>query len=58
MSSSEADSSTASNSKMLSELLAPILVFQAAFWGRNPSRWGGAEDSQRKVKKTLAQILA
>jgi hypothetical protein len=45
---SEADSSTVSNSQMLSELLAPILVFQAAFWGRNPSWLGGLKTAKEK----------
>jgi dethiobiotin synthetase len=58
MSSSEADSSTSSNNRMLSELLAPVLVFKLPYLGPNPSRLGCLEASQKKVKKTLAQILA
>lgn len=58
MSSARADSSTASNSQMLSELLAPVPVFELPFLGSNPSRLEALKTSQKKVKKTLAQILA
>lgn len=54
----KADSSTDSNRQMLSELLAPVPVFQVPFLGRNPTRLEALGASQKKVKKTLAQILA
>jgi len=58
MSSPETDSSTDSNRQVLSELLAPTPVLAVPFLGRNPARLGVLEPSQKKVKKTLAQILA
>lgn len=58
MPSSEADLSAASNSQLLSELLAPVPVFELPFLGPNPSRLEALKASQKKVKKTLAQILA
>jgi dethiobiotin synthetase len=57
MSSSEAESSSASNSRMLSELLAPAPVFPIPFLGKKPMRFETLNLTQRKVKKTLAQIL-
>ena len=58
MSSLETDSSTKSNGRILVELLAPIPVFRVPFLGRNPSRAKALAAGEKKVKKTVAQILA
>ncbi len=55
---SETDPSAASNSSILSELLAPIPVFPIPFLGRKAERWRGLKPAQKKIIKTLAQILA
>ena len=57
-SSSKADHSTFSNISTLSELLDPIPIFPIPFLGRNPARLEVLKPSQKKLKKTLAQILA
>jgi dethiobiotin synthetase len=58
MASQERDSSTDSNGRLLSELLAPTPVLSIPFLGRNPARLQALERSGKKVKKTLARILA
>ena len=58
MSSLQGDSSAGSNRLILSELLAPIDVFAVPFLGRNPARFEAIKTSEKKVKKTLARILA
>ena len=55
---SGADHSAASTSSTLSVLLDPIPVFPIPFLGRNPARLEVLKTSQRKLRKTLAQILA
>ena len=52
------DSSAGSNGLILSELLAPIAVFAVPFLGRNPARFEAIKTAEKKVKKTLARILA
>jgi dethiobiotin synthetase len=58
MSSLEKDSSTDSNGPILSELLSPSPVFQVPFLGQNPAPEHALKTHEKKVKKTLAQILA
>ena len=58
MSSAEEDSSTGSNGRILAELLAPTPVFAVGFLGRNPLRFEALKNSEKKLKKTLARILA
>jgi len=58
MSAPKADSSAGSNGLILSELLAPIAVFTVPFLGRNPARLEAIKTAEKKVKKTLARILA
>jgi dethiobiotin synthetase len=58
MASQEKDSSIASNGRILSELVAPAPVFPIPFLGRNPMRFPGIKGTEKKVKKTLARILA
>jgi dethiobiotin synthetase len=52
------DRSAESNGRMLSELLAPTPVHTFPFLRENPMRSGAINSAQKKVKKTLAQILA
>jgi dethiobiotin synthetase len=54
---SEGDQSAASNVLTLSELLDPIPVFPIPFLGRKPVRLEVLKPTQKKLKKTLAQIL-
>jgi dethiobiotin synthetase len=58
MSSAETDFSVNSNQQILSELLAPVPVLAVPFLGRNAMRLGALEVGERKLKKTLARILA
>lgn len=58
MASQERDSTTGSNGRILSELLAPTPVVPIPFLGRNPARFPALKLSEKKVKKTLARILA
>jgi dethiobiotin synthetase len=58
MASQERDSSTDSNGRILSELLAPTPVVPMPFLGRNPARFLALKRSEKKVKKTLARILS
>jgi hypothetical protein len=51
MSSPKTDSSTASNSLMLSELLTSVLVFELPFLGSSPSPLEALKTSQEKVKE-------
>ena len=57
-SSRQGDSFTGSNRRVLAELLAPPPVFSVGFLGRNPLRVGAVKKNQKKMKKTLARILA
>jgi dethiobiotin synthetase len=52
------DSSAGSNVSTLSELLDPIPVFPIPFLGRKLARLDVLKPTQKKLKKTLAQILA
>jgi dethiobiotin synthetase len=56
--SSETDPSTNSNCSILSELLAPILIFPIPYLGCAPAPLAGLEPTQKNLKKTLARILA
>ena len=58
MSSQEGDFSTGSNSRILAELLAPVPVLPVGFLGSNLLRMEALKKSGKKVKKTLARILA
>jgi dethiobiotin synthetase len=58
MSSPEADSSASSNCLILAELLAPTPVLPIGFLGRNPLRLEALKQNAKKIKKTLARILA
>jgi len=58
MASPDTDFSADSNGPILAELLAPAPVFPVPFLGRNPARFGALTTGEKKVKKTLAQILA
>lgn len=58
MSAQCADSSSDSNRSVLSELVAPIPVFAVPYLGRNPARLKGLGTSEKRINKTLAQILA
>ena len=57
MSSRQEDSSAGSNGRILAELLAPTPVFSIGFLGRNPLRFEALKKNQKKIKRTLAQIL-
>lgn len=57
MASPQPDSSSRSNPRILAELLAPTPVFPLAFLGGNPLRLNALKKSEKKVKRTLAQIL-
>ena len=56
MSSPRADSSGASNSRMLSELLAPAPVCEMPFLERNPSWLEALKTSEKKLKKLLRRF--
>ena len=56
--SQEWDFSADSNGQILSELLAPTQFIPMPFQGRNPARFPALKRSEKKVKKTLARILA
>jgi dethiobiotin synthetase len=58
MAPAKADHSTISNRQMLSELLAPTPVLAVPFLGRGAMSFGVVEGGEKKLKKTLAQILA
>jgi dethiobiotin synthetase len=58
MGSKTADDSTGSNGSLLRELLCPVAVFEVSFLGRDPERLEVVERAEKKLKKTLAQILA
>jgi dethiobiotin synthetase len=58
MSQQKRDFSAASNQKILAELLHPIRVELVPFLGPNASRPGALKNNYKKVKKTLAQLLA
>ena len=50
--------SSDSNRRILAELLAPIPVLPVGFLGRNPLRLEALKKSEKKLKKTLARVLA
>jgi hypothetical protein len=52
-----ADVSRFSNLQLLQELLAPIEVVGVPFLGRNASKMGSVKKNEKKIQKTLAQIL-
>ena len=54
----ERDYSTESNGRILSELLAPTPIIPLPFLGRNRSHLQALKGSEKKFRKTLAQILA
>ena len=58
MSSREGDFSARSNRRILAEWLAPVPVVPVGFLGRNPVRLEALKKSEKKIKKTLARILA
>ena len=58
MASREMDISAESNGQILSELLAPTPVIQMPFLGMNAVGFPAVKLGEKKVKKTLAQILA
>jgi dethiobiotin synthetase len=58
MTSRHCDSSTPSNCQILAELLGPQPVLGLGFLGRNPLRPEALKKNAKKVKKTLARILA
>ena len=58
MASQESDSDHRLERPHLSELLAPTPVVPIPFLGRNPARFPALKLSEKKVKKTLARILA
>jgi dethiobiotin synthetase len=58
MASKEKDFSADSNGHILSELLAPAPVIPIPFLGRNPARFPALKRTEKKMKKTLAGILA
>jgi dethiobiotin synthetase len=58
MSESEPDISARTNVQTLSELAIPIPVFSLPFLQNKALKIGGLKKSAKKVKKTLAQILA
>jgi hypothetical protein len=57
MSPEKPDSSTATNQKMLAELLRPTQVVSVPFLGAKASRAVALKNNYKKVKKTLAQLL-
>ena len=58
MSSPGGDTSTGSNRRMLTELLAPTPVLTVGFLRRNPLHLEALKKSAKKEMKTLARILA
>lgn len=58
MGGAEPDISGRTNSKMLAELVAPIRVFSLPFLGKDALEIGALKENAKKVKKTLARILA
>jgi dethiobiotin synthetase len=50
--------SSASNGRVLARLLAPTPQFELPDLGRKPLRVGAVRRSEKKLKKTLARILA
>ena len=58
MGGSRKDFSGPSNPKILQELLSPKPLFQIPFLGPNPLRLAAIKQSSKKMKKTLARILA
>jgi dethiobiotin synthetase len=58
MASPQADCSSSSNYTLLSELLSPLSVLRVPFLGRSPTHLEALKGAEKKVKKTLAQILA
>ncbi len=58
MSSRRGDFSTRSNVRILAELLVSSSVMTVRFLGQNPLRLEALKISEKKVKKTLARILA
>lgn len=54
----KADSSSGSNARLLRELLAPNSVLEIPFLGRKPERFAVRQAAEKKLKKTLAGILA
>jgi dethiobiotin synthetase len=58
MSSLQEDASTGSNCRILAELVAPTPVVPVRFLGRNPVQIEALKESRKKVKKSLARILA
>jgi dethiobiotin synthetase len=58
MASPDADFSADSNGPILAELLAPTRVFPLPLLGGNPAHLEALETDEKKVKKTLAQVLA
>jgi dethiobiotin synthetase len=58
MSSQQGDSAARSNSRILAELLAPTPVLSVGFLGSNLHQLEALKISERKIKKTLARILA
>jgi len=54
----ERDASSSSNSRILAELLAPVPVISMPFLGPNSAGVEAIKKNQKKIKKTLARILA
>ncbi len=52
------DSSSASNPKILAQLLAPIPVLAIPFLGSHPCQGVALKKKSKKLKKTLARLLA
>ena len=57
MSPEKPDSSSATNPKMLAELLSPVPVVLVPFLGSNASEAGALKNNYKKVKKSLARLL-
>lgn len=57
MSPEKPDSSSASNPKILAELLRPTPVVLVPFLGSNASEAGALKNNYKKVKKSLARLL-
>ncbi len=58
MAAREADHSVKSNRRILTELLSPRPVFSIPYLGDEAMRFEAIQGTEKKVKKTLARILA
>ena len=58
MNGKEPDNSARTNPKMLAELVTPIRVIPVPFFEKDPLKIGTLKKNAKKIKKTLARILA